>query len=141
MKKLFVFILALCLAVPFCTFAETQDPIVGSWYMLFDKNITPEMAPNFNDLDLIIMAYSFMSDGTIFLSENDIKDKVGDYASAVSGKWEKNGSSYTYSITGFGSGNVFVESDSIYLQTGVNGLYLKLRKMIPYDPYADYSRR
>ena len=139
MKKVFALLLALALLFAVSSLADNTDPIVGSWYMLFDSTLSPEMAPNFQNYDYIICVYSFMSDGTILLTENDIKDNVGTFNTAVCGKWEKKGSNYEYNIIGFGSGKAKVESDLIYLQISENNIYIEFKKMVPFDFYSGYS--
>ena len=101
MKKLLAFILILALLLPAAALAED---IVGTWYMLYDKTVVPEMAASFDNCDLIVASYSFMPDGSIILTENDVKDGNSEPHYGPTGKWEANGSEYTYSIMGLGSG-------------------------------------
>ena len=138
MKKLFCLLLVL-LFIPCAAFAS--DSIVASWYMLYDKSTCPELAANFQNMDLIVAVYSFLEDGSIMLSENDIKDKNGTPLSSGVGKWERGLLNYTYNIIGFGSGSCFIENDLLYLQLNSSNLYLTLHKMIPLDPYRDYVNR
>lgn len=137
MKKFLCLILIVALLIPVVAFAD--DPIVGTWYMLYDKNKVPEMASNFQNCDLIISTYSFLSDGSIYLAEHDVTDKNSVPMSAVAGKWEKQTFDYTYNVIGLGSGKAIVDKDEIYLEiNSTSHLYLKLRRMLPYDPYSDY---
>ena len=137
MKKLFCLLFVLVL-LPIVAFAD--DDIVGSWYMCFDKNATPEFASAFQDCDVIISVYTFWADGTITLFENDITDKSGTPIYTPTGKWEKTSSGYTYSIISLGSGAAIVDNDYIYLEVSTP-VYLRLHKLIPLDPYTDYSRK
>lgn len=134
MKKLLAVILILALLLPAAALA---DDIVGTWYMLYDKTVVPEMAASFDNCDLIVASYSFMPDGSIILTENDVKDGNSEPHYGPTGKWEANGSEYTYSIMGLGSGKAYVKDGMIYLELQ-NNVFLKLRHMDPYDPYGDY---
>lgn len=134
MKKLLAVILIMGLILPAAALAED---VVGSWYMLYDKTIVPEMASSFNNCDLIVATYSFMPDGTIILTENDITAGESEQHCGPAGKWEANGTEYTYSIVGLGSGKAYVKDGMIYLELQ-NNVFLKLRHMDPYDPYGDY---
>ena len=138
MKKL-ICLLFVLLLLPCAAFAS--ESIVASWYMLYDKSACPEIASNFQNMDLIVSAYSFLDDGSIMLSENDIKDKSGTFVSSIVGKWERGFIGYTYNIIGFGSGKCFVEDDLLYLQLNDTNIYLTFRRMIPLDPYRDYVSR
>ena len=139
MKKLLAVVLILALLLPVAALADdTADPIIGHWYLLFDKNVSPELASNFQDNDYIFMIFSFLSDGTILQSEIDIKDKTGNPYSGSAGKWERSGYDYSYSIIALGSGKALLEGDSLLLQMQNSTIYLKLHKLIPLDAYNDY---
>ena len=136
MKKLIAAILIMALLLPAAALAA--DPIVGSWYMLYDKTLVPELADSFQNYDLIVSVYSFMEDGTIIGTENDIKDGVSTPFCRGVGKWDKALFSYKYSIVGLGSGDAKISDGFLCLKTA-SGPYLKLRKMEPYNPYTDYE--
>lgn len=136
MKRLIAIIMIMALLVPAAALAG--EPIVGTWYMLFDKSVTPEIADLFQGYDLIVAAYSFMENGTVILTENDILNGNSEPHTGGSGKWEKKQTNYSYSIIGLGSGEAYVKDDMIYLEAQ-NGVYLKLRRMIPFNPYQDYQ--
>lgn len=136
MKKLLCVLLIIALLVPVMAFAD--DPIVGVWYLLYDKSECPEMAPNFQNVDYAVCAYIFMEDGSIYLAEHDITNSISTPISSVSGKWEKSLFNYTYNIIGFGSGNAVIDKDDLLLQMQNSTVYVKLHRMIPYDPYGDY---
>lgn len=140
MKKLITIILILAMLLPAAALAEDRDPIVGSWYMLYDKSLYPEMAANFSNTDLIIMIFSFQEDGTVIVTENDITNGVSKASGAVAGKWEKGDPLYKYSILGMGQGDAYVDEGCIYLNIGTEDQrgYFRMRKMEPMNPYADY---
>ena len=135
MKKLITIILILALLLPAAALA---DDIVGTWYMLYDKTVVPEMAATFDNCDLIVASYSFMPDGSIILTENDVKDGNSDPHYGPAGKWEANGSEYTYSIIGLGSGRAVVKDGMIYLTLNEK-ICIKLHRMEPFNPYTDYD--
>lgn len=135
MKKLIAVIMTLAMLLPAAALAED---VIGSWYMLYDKTVVPEMASSFNNCDLIVATYSFMPDGTIILTENDITSGESDPHCGPTGKWEANGTEYTYSIMGLGTGKAYVKDGMIYLELK-NNIFLKLRQMEPFNPYADYE--
>ena len=137
MKKFLCLILIAALLIPVAAFAD--DSIVGTWYMLYDKNKVPEMASNFQNCDLVIATYSFLPDGSVYLAEHDVTDNNSVPLSAVAGKWEAAAFDYSYSVIGLGSGKAIVDKDEIFLEiNSASHLYLKLRRMLPYDPYSDY---
>ena len=137
MKKLIAVALVIVMFLSTASLAE-QDPIVNSWYMLYSKALVPELADSFQNYDLIVAVYSFMEDGTIIGTENDIKDGISSPIGQGVGKWEKNLLGYQYSIIGLGSGEAKIKNDVLYLKTSA-GPNLKLRKMEPYNPYTDYE--
>lgn len=139
MKRLITLILILALAVPALTFAEDKEPIIGCWYLFFDSKVTPEFASAFENYDYIIAVYTFLEDGTIACTENDVKNGSGTPLFSAAGKWEKDGSKYKCSIIGFGEGSSYVEEDALFIQTQTPNTYLKLHKLIPLNPYADYE--
>lgn len=137
MKRLFTIFLILALILSAAALAE--ESIVGCWYMLYDKTKAPEMAPNFQNYDYIISSYLFTEDGTIYLSEVDIKDGTGTPVFSAVGKWSKELSGYHYSMLAFGEGAAKIDNDGIWMQLQSSNVYLLLRKMTPYDPYNDYK--
>ena len=143
MKKLIAIILIIALVMPALAAAEDRDPIVGSWYMLYDKELYPEMSANFSNCDWIIMVFSFLEDGTVICTENDITNNAGIPTSGTAGKWEKGNPLYKYSIVGLGQGDAYVENGCIYLHIGDENqeAYFRMRKMEPMNPYADYIFR
>lgn len=118
--------------------ANGQDPIIGAWYMFYDKAVTPEMATSFGDYERIIAIYTFLDDGSIATLEQDVLNGSGEPQYVSAGKWEKNGQNYKYSIIGFGSGILRVYYDYILLQINESTYYMKLHKLMPMDPYHDY---
>ena len=141
MIKLLAVLLIFALLLPALALADDLDPIVGHWYFLYDSNVSPELAPNFGDYDFIILVYSFLADGTILQAEIDVKDKSGTPFSSAAGKWEKDGYNYSFSIIGFGSGKAFIENDCLLLETQTPNIYLRVRKLAPFDAYSDYVIR
>ena len=139
MKKLLALVLILALLLPAAALAE--DPIVGHWYMLFDKEAAPEFASTFGNSDFVIMVLSFLSDGTVFQSESDVIDKTGTATANPAGKWEKKGSKYEYSVLVLGSGAAMIEDGYLILQIQESDIYLRLRKLEPTDFYKDYVFR
>ena len=137
MKKIIAAALVIAMFLSTAALAE-QDPIVNSWYMLYSKALVPEFADSFQGCDLIIAVYSFMEDGTIIGTENDIKDGVSTPLGRGVGKWEKDLFGYKYSIIGLGSGEAKIKNNALYLKTSA-GPYLIFRKMEPYNPYTDYE--
>lgn len=139
MKKLLIVFLIVSLIVPTVSFAvDPSDPIIGNWYIMFDKFASPELAPNFSENDLIFLVYSFFNDGTILQSEIDIKDKIGTPFSGAAGKWEKSGNGYSCSIIGLGSVNALIENGELLLHMPNSNFYLRFRKLVPLDAYNDY---
>lgn len=138
MKKIICVLLVLLL-LPIIAFAD--DEIVGSWYWYFDKNCYPELASNYEDSDFIMCIYTFWADGTVSLTDNVVKDKVGDPSFGASGKWEKDDSVYNVSLVGLGVGNCFIENDYLYILMESPDKYAIFRRMIPFNPYTDYVRK
>ena len=139
MKKLLTVILILALLLPAAAWADDLDPIVASWYMVYDTQLYPEMAANFPGIDFAIAIYTFRSDGRVMCTENDVSGDTGTPMYNVAGKWSKENGTYNYSIIGLGEGTVLLENDQILLSLKqYQGAYMRLHKMIPFDPYSDY---
>ena len=134
MKKLVTVLLILALLLPAAALA---DEIVNSWYIVYSKEAVPEMASAFQDYDLIVAVYSFMPDGSVMQSENDIKGGTANPHCGPVGKWEANGSEYTYSILGLGSGRAFIKDGLLHLELQ-GGIKMVFRKMELFNPYTDY---
>lgn len=142
MKKLLCVLLIAVLLLPSAVMAEETDPIIGCWYIFYDKAIAPEMASAFSGSDIALSVYQFSSSGIVYAINAQVigTDGTADYSSA--GKWVKNDSDYTVSIIGIGECPSFVQDDSLYLQIpGVDSFFMKLKKLYPFDPYKDYIRK
>ena len=137
MKKLITIILILALLLPASALAD-RDKIVGSWYVLNDYTEYPELASTSNGCDIIIMIYTFFEDGTIMCTENDIVGKTGNVQSSPTGKWEKTGDTYKYSMIGFGEGIIKFEEENSILLSFLDQGYFRMHKMICLNPYKDY---
>lgn len=140
MRKLFAFLLAVCLLLPACAPAEDRDPIIGCWAFLVDGEKYPEFMQNFGDYDSMMAIYYFLSDGTVMLLENDMKDKAAQPVFASVGVWEKTGDVYSCSIIGLGSCSLSFWAESLMIAPEQNpGVSMKLRLIRPFNPYSDYS--
>ena len=132
-------ILALCLAVPFCVSAESQDPLVGYWYAYIDLKAYPELIPTFGDYDHMLSMYYFDPSGVVYLLENDVKDGASTPYFCSSGKWEKAESGYNVSIIGLGETTLSFYGPNAFLQIPGSPLSMKLRNITVFNPYKDYS--
>ena len=141
MKRLLTIILILVLILPATTIAE-KDPVVGSWYLLFDKSEYPEMASTFGDADVAFSIYWFTENGTIMSTELSVIGDNGTANYVTAGRWVKEDSGYKYSIIGFGEDKAVVEGDNMFLSIpDTEGLYMMMRRMVPFNPYKDYIRK
>lgn len=138
MKKFMIALILLTLSLSFAL-AEDPDSVVGTYYLFYDKSATPEMATSFGAYDRMIAVYSFLSDGSIVCLEHDVLDGSGTPFFGSAGKWEPNGQNYKYNIIGFGSGELKLYDDYVMIQINETTTYMKLRKLIPMDPYHDYA--
>ncbi len=138
MKKLFIFLLILAM-VPVIAIAEEPDPILGSWYMFYDKNETPEIENLFPDYNMIIEIYTFQSDGLIMVTENAIRSATdSNLHHNPIGKWSRTGDEYSYSMIGVGENTCYFKDNELFL-TLEQGTGLRLHKLLPLDPYKDYD--
>ena len=140
MKRLFAIILALCLLVPFCVSAETDDPIIGYWYCFMDLTAYPELVPSVGEYDHMLSMYYFDPSGVIYLLENDVKDGASTPFYTGGGRWEKTESGYNVSIIGIGETTLSFYGPSAYIQIPGSDLSMKLRNLTRFNPYKDYSR-
>ena len=141
MKKLLVMILILAMILPVAAWAET-DPIVGSWYFLYDKSAYPEMSSLFEGYDIAFSIYWFMENGTIMSTDLSATGESGNTKYAAAGRWRKTDSGYSYSIIGSGEGTAVLDGDELFLTiSGKENLYMMIRRMIPFNPYKDYVRK
>ena len=145
MKKLFSLILILAV---FCSAALADSSlfdITGNWYFYFSKEKNPEFSSAYNDSDAVVLIVTCCDDGTILMSEINIKDKQITPTCSPSGKWEKTETGYQVSIVGFGEGEAMVFGDHIYIQVAGNSDtskgFVRLHRMVPLDPYSDYIFR
>ena len=136
MKKLVAVILLLALIVPAAALAD-RDPIVGSYYSVFDYTLYPEMATSSGGFDIMLMILTFYEDGTIMSTENDIVGKTGTQHFGALGKWEKTDTGYNISLIGLGEGEIIIEENSILVPIQTMG-HLRMYKMMILNPYKDY---
>lgn len=143
MKKLFIFLLILAMVPVVALGEEQQDPIVGSWYMYYDINATPEIKDTFPNYVFMFGVYTFQSDSLIMLTENDISPD-GEYHSVHSqiGKWSKTDDGYSYSMIGFGESTCRFEKEDLLLKIETEDSntksYMRLHRLLPFNPYKDY---
>jgi hypothetical protein len=139
MKKILSLILILALIIPVFATAAERDPIIGCWYLYFDKESVPEMAGAFDNSDLVLTMFICGSDGIIHFCAFREKDGTGETEYSVGGKWEISGSKYQVSIIGIGSGESYIEDDYLYINVSDSPkYYMRLRKLYLFDPYSDY---
>jgi hypothetical protein len=139
MKKLLAVILILALLLPAFVLAET-DPIVGYWYMYIDMKAYPELVTMFGDYDHILSMFYFDESGFIYQLENDVKDRKSTPYFTSGGKWEKSAAGYNVSIIGIGETTMIVDGDTALLKNKYASIYLKVRKLVPFNPYTDFSQ-
>lgn len=141
MKKLFCLLLVLLL-VPLVAFSDEQDPIVGCWYIYYNKSITPEMESIYPDCDICFTIYVFDNSGVVYASNSIILGTAGKSEYSTAGKWEKTESGYNIGLLGVGEGNAFIENDYLLLAVqNTSDYYAKFRKLYNFNPYKDYVRR
>ena len=143
MKKLITLILALALLLPSAaSLADDPDPIVGCWYMYYDKKFAPELSFAMGDTDKEVSVYLFSEDGLIYLLDGVVAGNQCTPTWTSAGKWGKKESGYTFSIIGMSSGELLLEDDSIWVEAASNHVakaYMRFRKLFPFDPYNDYK--
>ena len=139
MKKLITITLILALLLPAAALAS--DPIIGGWYMYIDLVDHPEMKATYGDYDRIIDIYLFDEAGNISLLEGIITNGMCTPTFAGSGKWEARAFDYKVSIVGFGETSMSVDGDEAKIKipsAGAMNVYLKMRRLVPFDMYKDY---
>ena len=140
MKKLLSIILILALLLPAAAPADSPDPIIGCWYMYIDGEKYPEFLQNIGTYDSTMSIYYFRSDNTIALLENDIVYGAAQPTYASVGRWEKSGDGYRCSIIGLGECTVTLWAESAMVAPDQNqGVSMKIRKIVPFNPYKDYD--
>ena len=139
MKKLFCLLLVLLL-VPFSSLAEDPDPIVGCWYLYYDKSVTPEMESAFPGYDQLICIYIFSESGVVNVTGASVVGSVGTPEYSPGGKWKKTADCYSISLIGFAENAVsYLEDDSILLCISEsNNYFMRLKKLYSFNPYQDY---
>lgn len=141
MKKLIAVIMILILVVPAAALAD-RDPIVGSWYFLYDKSVYPELASSFGNADVSFSVYWFTESGTIMSTDLSATGTTGEASFATAGRWSKADYGYTYSIIAIGEGTVLLDDDRILLSLqSVDNYYMAMPRMVPFNPYRDYVRK
>ena len=148
MKKLITVVLILAMLLPIMSVAEEPEEIVGCYYLLYDKNLSPEFASTFGNSDIMLSTYIFDADGTVSICGVLITDHSGTPEYGAAGKWTKektrtkSGFRYVVSILGLGSGTARIEDDCLLFNISESpSVYVRLRKMVPFDPYNDYIYR
>ena len=108
MKKLFCLLIALLL-VPLISFAETPDPIVGTWYMY--SGFVDD-----SDVYFEFHTFTFTADGCVFSTMYDIgKDgttSAKDYH--VFAMWTKENDKYYINVGMQGAEELVFEKDSLF---------------------------
>ena len=138
MKKFLIFLLTLAM-LPVVALAEEKDPIIGSWYIYYDKTEIPEMENLFSEYNIIIDIYTFQADGRIMITESAIHSATdSDQHHNPIGKWSKTGDEYSYSMMGLGDNTCYFEDDELFI-TMKDGTGLRLHRLLPFDPYKDYD--
>lgn len=138
MKKLITVILILALLIPAAAFAD-RDPIIGYWYLYMDLKLYPEMKSAYKgNYDDLISMYKFEESGVINALENDTFNGQGTPVFAGNGKWSKTSTGYEYSLVGIGQGTLTIEGDDMWLSIQNGTMYMKLRRIVPFNPYGDY---
>lgn len=138
MKKLFCLLLVLLL-VPFASLAADRDPIVGCWYMYYDKSVTPEIESVFPDYDQLICIYVFTESGVINVTGAFVVGSVGTPDFSSCGKWEKDGDHYKISLIGYAENALsYCENDCVLLNINDSNYFMRLRKLYSFNPYQDY---
>ena len=142
MKKLLCILLIAVLLLPSAVLADDPDPIVGCWYMFYDKNVAPELEPSYPGLDLYYSIYYFHESGVVYCGGVQISDTAGTPEYSSCGKWKKTDYQYEIGIIGLGEGKAFIENNELYSEIpGANGYYMRLHKLIPFNPYQDFVRK
>ena len=142
MKKLLALILILTVMSSASLADSSLRDITGSWYFYYSKDKNPEFSSIYNDSDYVAFIITCCDDGTVLLSEFDIKDKQITPTCTPAGKWEKAESGYQVSIVGLGEGEAVALGDYLYVQVTDNSDtskgYIRLHRLVPLDPYNDY---
>lgn len=141
MKKLITTILIIALILPAAALAVDRDKIIGYWYMNADNDYHPEFVSNIGDYDSVLDAYYFTKSGRILLLECAIKDDSATPTFASSGTWEaveNKPDNYTCQLFGMGSCTIVIK-DGIMELTNGQRITMKLRPMIIFDPYVDFT--
>ena len=138
MRKLLCLLLVL-LFVPLVSFADDRDPIVGCWYMYYDKSVTPEMESAFPGYDQLICIYIFNESGVVNVTGASVVGTVGTPEYTPAGKWSKDGDHYKISLIGYAENAIsYCENDCILLNINDSNYYMKLKKLYNFNPYQDY---
>lgn len=154
MKKLITIVLILAMlasifsAAAEITDEEYKDPIVGYWYILFNKEDLPESMQK--ELDKGYYTSSMISEITIYRITEDGKifqiygHFEGGYADAhggnICGTWFKNDESeYVATIVSKGTGIVDFEDDKMYVIFGNNNLFA-FHKMETFNIETDIKK-
>ena len=136
MKRLIAFVMILSLLIPAAAFADDPDPIIGCWYLYYNRSAAPEMESAFPGVDQVPGVYIFYDDGVIYELGIQLVGKTGEPSYVSCGKWEKSGSRYSVSIIGISQGDAILDGDSLFTQVQDN-YYFKLHKLLPFSPFTD----
>jgi len=140
MRKLITITLILALLIPAAALADDQDPIIGCWYLYYDAYIYPEFASTYGNVESEVSIYYFLPNGSIMLLDNPIKGESSTPTYSGCGRWQKTDNGYTYSLVGLGEGDARITDNGVELQLPGSTVYMVMRSLIPFNPYADYIR-
>lgn len=142
MRKMFCLLLIVCLLIPSAVFADDTDPIIGCWYAYYDKAIAPEMESAYPDADRYYSVYLFHENGLVYCGGAKIAGTTGTPEYGSCGKWSKADYQYNVGVIGLGEGNAYIDGDSLFVEiTDSNGYYMRLRKLLPFNPYQDFVKK
>lgn len=136
MKKLLAIMLIFTMLFPMMALAE-KDPIVGTWYLLYDFELYPEMKANFGNYDFMLIQLTFLENGSIILGDYYMTEGAPGCEAQASGRWSNENGKYSYSVIGLGEGEATVSGEDMYLKSQDN-IKTLLHKAIPFNPYKDY---
>ena len=143
MKRIALF-LVVFLLIPFSSFTESTDPIVGCWYICIDCTDLKEMMSDLYDQGYVysVLTLVFTENGNILVTETDYKETSGESGStAYLGKWEKDGNNYKTSIIANGVNKAWFEDDLLYVCVFNSSQYHGFRKMEPLDLYYNIYKK
>ena len=139
MKKLLLILAVIVLVLPAAAMAADPDPIVGSWYVFFDRDLGMENAQYFENKDQYLQVYTFHQKARITRLDHSVLVGIGKQGYTTVGRWIKDDDGYLLQLVNEEDKKAFIDHGDLFVEDS-DGLFFRMRRLAQFDPYEDYKQ-